>query len=96
MEYEAVTLIVLSSIALFAAVGGWIAHLKNRQPIEGFLLGVLLGPIGVLMVARMPFQHRPMIDQGAWHSFRSMVDYQATPTTLLQLPGPTAGPALRR
>ena len=95
MEFEVIALVVLSSIALFAAVGGWIAHLKNRQPLEGLILGALLGPVGVWLVARKPFAHRPMIDQGAWNSFRSLVSYQADPN-LLRLPAPTTRSTAQR
>ena len=85
MDLEVIALVLLSGIALFAAVGGWIAHGKNRQPLAGFLLGALLGPIGLILVARMAFARRPMIDQGAWNSFRSLVDYQSDPN-LMPLP----------
>ena len=97
MEYEVMSLVVLCALALFAAVGGSISHLKNRRPLEGFVLGALLGPIGLLVVARQPFGHRPMIDQGAWHSFRSLVDYQSNvDLPLLQLPAPGASVGDRR
>lgn len=95
MELEVLTLIGLSSIALFAALGGWISHVKNRQPLEGFMLGGVLGPIGVIITLRMPFGHRPMIDQGAWNSYRSMVTYQSGPQ-LLQLPAPRSNTSARR
>ena len=88
MDFELVALVALSSLALFAAVGGSISHRKNRPPLEGFVLGGLLGPIGLFLVARQPFAHRPMIDDGAWRSFRSLVDYQTVTPTLLQLPAP--------
>ena len=95
MEIEVVLLVVLSGIALFAAVGGWISHLKNRQPLEGFLLGAVLGPVGLILMARKPFAHRPMIDQGALNSFRSLVSYQSNPH-LLQLPIQTTRSTVRR
>ena len=87
MELEVIVLVVLSSIALFAAIGGSISHVKNRKPLEGFFLGAFLGPIGVVVAARMSFGHRPMIDPGAWNSFRSLVDYQ-TDMDMVQLPAP--------
>ncbi len=91
MEIEVLSLAVLCGLALFAAIGGSISHLKNRNPMQGFMLGALLGPVGLVMVARQPFGHRPMIDHGAWHSFRSLVDYQSDPDLpLLQLPAPGA------
>ena len=88
-QYEVVTLIVVASLSLFAAIGGLISHHKNRQPLEGVLLGAVLGPIGLLWAARQPFAHRPMIDRGAWNSFRSMVEFQSDEhPTMLQLPAP--------
>lgn len=91
MELEVVWLAVLGGLAFFAAIGGSVSHLKNRKPLEGFVLGGLLGPVGIVVAARQPFGHRPMIDQGAWNSFRSMVDYQSSPDLpMLQLPAPGA------
>ena len=89
MEPEALALIALAAVACFAAAGGWVSHLKNRPPLEGFFLGALLGPVGLVVELRRPFAHRPMIDRGAWDSFRSMVDYQSHPD-LLCLPTPAA------
>ena len=84
MDLEALTLIAVSSLACCAAVGGCLARLKHRNPLEGFVLGACLGPIGVLLELRQPFAHRPMVDRGAWNSFRSVVDYQSD-SKLLQL-----------
>ena len=95
MDFEVLSLVILSSLALFAAAGGAMSYQKHRQPLEGFILGAVLGPIGLVLVHRMPYAHRPMVDRGAWHSFRSVVDYQSKPT-LLQLPAPTSDQAKRR
>ena len=95
MDLQVLLLIILSSLALFAAGGGWVSHLKNRQPLEGFVLGAVLGPIGVLVVWRMPFAHRPMVDRGAWNSFRSMVDYQSDPAMLHLTQQPGGSPRTR-
>ena len=84
MESIAVTLIVVGSMAFCAAVGGCISYIKRRPPLEGFLLGFALGPIGLMVLYRMSFAHRPMVDRGAWNSFHSLVDYQAE-VKLLQL-----------
>ena len=43
--------------AVFGLVGMWVAGLKGRGGGEGFLLGFLLGPIGVLVEAVL--QNRP-------------------------------------
>ena len=77
MELEALALIVVSSMAFFAALGGCIAYVKHRSPLKGCLVGAALGPVGLVVVARLSFGHRPMVDRGAQNSFRSLVDYQA-------------------
>lgn len=84
MELVALSLITLAGAALFAAMGGIASYAKNRRPIEGCVLGAILGPIGVFLELRRPVAHRPMVDRGAWNSFRSLVDYQSEPA-LLQL-----------
>jgi hypothetical protein len=68
--------ITIALIASFAAISGWIAHIKRRPPLEGVLLGLFLGPIGLLIEWRAPFLQRPMVDQKAWNSLRSMLVYQ--------------------
>ena len=94
MQIEALLLIIVSSVACFAAVGGCLAQLKNHPPLEGVILGALLGPIGLLVLARMRVAHRPMVDRGAWNSFRSMVDYQSHPA-ILQLTDRTTKPKVK-
>jgi hypothetical protein len=59
-----------------SAISGYIAFQKRRSPYEGVLLGLLLGPIGVVIESRRPFMHRPVVDSNAWNSLRSMVSYQ--------------------
>lgn len=86
MDWEVLSLIVLACMALFAAVGGCISHVKHRRPLEGLVLGAFLGPIGWVVESRRPFGHRPMVDRGAWDSFHSLVTYQAGPRApMLQL-----------
>ena len=65
-------------VAGFAAISGVIAYVKRRSPLEGVLLGLFLGPIGVLIECRAPFVRRPMVDENAFNSLRSMVTYQET------------------
>lgn len=87
MEFELVelrVLLVVAGSALCAAIGGSLAYRKNYHPLRGFVLGGLLGPLGVALVVRLPFVHRPMIDRGAWESFRSMVEHQSN-SEILQL-----------
>jgi hypothetical protein len=47
--------IVLGVLAVvFAILGRWVATQKGRQEGEGFALGCLFGPLGVLIVALLP------------------------------------------
>ena len=75
-------LIASAIICLFAgsaAVGGLRAESKRRKPLEGMLLGLLLGPIGVVIEVMLPDWTRPVVDEGSQSSFRSMVTYQDSP-----------------
>ena len=56
---EAVILLLVWG--LLGGVGSWIATQKGRSGAEGFVLGVLLGPIGWIIEALLPQQtsHRP-------------------------------------
>jgi len=48
-------LIVLAVVSLsFGALGGWVAIQKRREPYEGAILGILFGPVGVLVEALLP------------------------------------------
>ena len=77
MEPEVVSLLVVASLGFCAAAGGAIAHWKNRSAWKGCIVGAILGPPGVLLVSRLSFGHRPMVDQTAWSSFHSMVEHQS-------------------
>ncbi len=39
---------------VMGAFGIFVAMAKNRSPMEGFMLGILFGPFGVLIAALMP------------------------------------------
>lgn len=39
---------------IMSVFGVWVAGQKNRKPSEGFLLGFLFGPFGVLIEALLP------------------------------------------
>lgn len=45
---------VVVTCSIFGFVGIWIATQKNRDSGEGFFLGFLLGPIGLLIEAMLP------------------------------------------
>jgi hypothetical protein len=68
----------ISIIAAFAALGGVVARVKRRSPLEGVLLGLFLGPIGLLIEIRSPFVHRPIVDEKSVSSLQSMLAYQET------------------
>ena len=46
--------IAIGYLACFGFLGYYIAGQKNRQTIEGFVLGLLFGPLGALIVALLP------------------------------------------
>ncbi len=79
MDLPALFALSLCSLAGCAAIGGVIAHQKKRRPGEGLVLGLFLGPIGVLVEARLPAIGRPEVCQDALHSFQSMLTYQDHP-----------------
>jgi hypothetical protein len=81
MQLESLLLAVFAFISILAgsaAIGGYLAYAKRRPPLEGLLLGLLLGPLGVLIEWRAPLVERPTVDEKAWNSFRSMMTYQET------------------
>jgi hypothetical protein len=63
-------------LALCSAIAGCIAYHKRRSPHEGVLLGLLLGPIGVIVAFQLPYVQRPPVDENAWNSLHSMMTYQ--------------------
>jgi hypothetical protein len=71
-----ISLIIISTFGSCSAVAGCIAYHKRRHPQEGVLLGLLLGPLGVVIECRLPYVQRPPVDENAWNSFRSMTVYQ--------------------
>jgi hypothetical protein len=80
MDYTAETIslicLITSTFALCSTIAGCIAYHKRRSPIEGVLLGLLLGPIGVILECRFAFVQRPPVDEKAWNSLHSMMSYQ--------------------
>jgi len=39
---------------LFSVLGVYVAYQKGRSALEGFILGILLGPFGLVIVACLP------------------------------------------
>jgi hypothetical protein len=46
-------IVVLILIVIFAALGGRVAVRKGREQSEGFVLGLLFGPLGVVTRDRL-------------------------------------------
>lgn len=53
MDYTGLAAIVVSSLTT-AGIGYGIARAKNREGGQGFALGCLLGPLGVLIGLLLP------------------------------------------
>jgi hypothetical protein len=68
--------IAISLVGGCSAVAGFLARVKRRSPLEGVLLGLFLGPIGVLIESRNPHTRRPEVDKHAWDSLRLMMTHQ--------------------
>jgi hypothetical protein len=47
-------LALAAGLGVLGALGAWIAKQKRRGPIEGFILGFLFGPLGVVIEALLP------------------------------------------
>jgi hypothetical protein len=59
MEHEGIFVSILAIAFLVpwlmcTMLAAWVADEKNRSPIEGFLLGLLFGPLGVLVEVGLP------------------------------------------
>ena len=51
---QLVVVIVTVSAIVFGLLGTWVAKQCGRRTDEGFLLGMVFGPLGVLLVALLP------------------------------------------
>ena len=50
----AIALGIFAYVVVFAVFGAWVAIQCRRSEMEGFLLGALFGPIGVIVEALLP------------------------------------------
>jgi hypothetical protein len=86
-----IALIAVSSFTC-AAMGGRVAHLKRRRLAEGVGLGLVLGPLGLLIEGRMPATRRPEVDPAVRRSFLAMTRHprrgDAYPDARGELVGP--------
>ncbi len=87
MEPFLIPALVALALALCSTIGGCVAWSKKRNPGEGLMLGLLLGPIGVAIECRFEVATRPRVDEAARRSFRSMTAYQGRPGSLPGRPG---------
>ena len=58
--------IVVAYLLVCGGFGTYVAHQKGRSGLEGFLFGLILGPIGVAAVGTMPTLERtaPAAEEG--------------------------------
>jgi hypothetical protein len=45
---------VVGWVAMFGYLGQWVAHECGRNEREGFWLGILFGPLGLILEALLP------------------------------------------
>lgn len=77
---------VMTLLATLAIASGAITTVKHRSPLEGVLLGFLLGPVGLAIALSRPYRHRPPVDRGAHDSYHSLLVHQTrVETTHAQL-----------
>jgi hypothetical protein len=54
MELVIILFVVAIGACVLAYVGAYLARAKGREPAEGAMLGLLLGPLGCLIVVLLP------------------------------------------
>lgn len=55
MESNGLVLLIFAVIWMsFGLLGLWVSTQKHRNPFEGFILGFVFGPLGVLIAALVP------------------------------------------
>jgi hypothetical protein len=47
-------IVIIVGWTALAFLGGWVANQKGRDPGEGVLLGILFGPLGVVVEGLLP------------------------------------------
>jgi len=52
--FPLLALAVVLGLPLCGFLGLWLAAIKSRSSAEGFLLGLLLGPVGLIIEAALP------------------------------------------
>jgi hypothetical protein len=62
-DVEGFIIAVIFGVILFGILGSWVSVQKNRDGSEGFLLGCLFGPLGVLIAALVPTLPKPAATQ---------------------------------
>ena len=82
MELPVLMLVAACILGSCSTCGGVVAYRKKRRPIEGVLLGLFLGPIGVAVESYLPAVPRPEVCEKAWNSFRSVASYKPFPPSL--------------
>jgi hypothetical protein len=61
--------LIAVGLTVCGALGAYVAAQKGREPVEGLVFGVLLGPLGVLVAGLMPTRdaqsppHAPQPDE---------------------------------
>ena len=82
MELPVLVMLIACTLCSCSTFGGIVAYRKKRRPVEGMLLGLFLGPIGVAVESRLPAVSRPEVCEKAWNSFRSVATYKPYPQSL--------------
>ena len=82
MEAPILIMLIACALGSCSTFGGIVAYRKKRQPAEGMLLGLFLGPIGVAVEYGLPAVPRPEVCEKAWNSFRSVASYKPYPPSL--------------
>jgi hypothetical protein len=61
---DILAIVIVLGLILWGPLGSWVAAQKGRGGMEGFLLGAVFGPFGVLVEALLPTDGRAL-EEGA-------------------------------